>query len=540
MSKRSAEDSLENILQKQRMDVSGISNAKNVQLFRYAKRVKLPRKVNKGLFRAAQLKQAAYNKARSAQTAAEVAATEPMEWDGDGAYRRKRRSYKKRRTFRGRGGYLGNQAGSWLANAAMAHPYGAALRPWAPAISSMAGSAGSWLEDTGLSAARRFMGRGAYGANQLITDMGDYQSPNFSSAGDETGDLLITKREYIGDVLSTGTISFTTPYFLTLNPGLAATFPWLSNIAQYFEEYEFKQLIFEYKSMISAGNQNSGGTVSTVTLYNPTSTAFTNKQALEQYDYSTSCKAEESCYSGVECDPNKRGGNTFEYIRTGTVPTGQDPKTFDMGTFQLSLSGVPTGYSAGTILGELWVNYTVRLSKAKFSNATTVSILNNASYQQTAPLNAGTIASLLSGVTSAASAIPVNTLSVALLPAATYGNNSLGIKWFNTGGNVNLVIPAAVASLGSNTFRLTYSSSSNDCTAAGSMDCVASTNCTRNTNAIVADNAATGSTQTSRTLSFSAMFTFTNTASDCVIVCSMLGQTNVNKFTVFVTPVAAF
>ena len=371
MSKRSAEDSLENTFQKQKMDVSGISNAKNVQLFRYAKKVRLPRKVNKGLFRAAQLKQAAYNKARSAQIASEVAATEPMEWDGDGAYRRKRRSYRKRRTFRGRGGYLGNQAGSWLANAAMSTPYGAALRPWAPAVSSMAGAAGSWLEDQGVSRAKRWLGMGAYDqGNQLITDMGRMDSSTMRSTGDETGDIFITKREFIQDIIAPANgalaqTAFTTVVQAQINPGLTTLFPWLSQIAQYFEEYCFHQLIFEFKSAISGGNQNSGGTITMVCQYNPANLPFTSKQAMEQYDYSASSKIEDNLFHGIECDPAKKGGNTFEYVRTAAVPSGQDIKTYDLGSFQIAVSGIPANFNANTLIGELWVNYTVRLSKAK-------------------------------------------------------------------------------------------------------------------------------------------------------------------------------
>ncbi len=66
---------------------------------------------------------------------------------------------------------------------------------------------------------------------------------------------------------------------------------------------------------------------------------------------------------GVECDPRKNGMSEFLYTRSGPVPVGQDVKTYDLCTVQLGVQGV--SLSAGTLLGEVWVYYKVRLLKPK-------------------------------------------------------------------------------------------------------------------------------------------------------------------------------
>lgn len=221
-----------------------------------------------------------------------------------------------------------------------------------------------------------FRGRGAYiGAdntlgnypseeNQLINKM--QGSRHMVTKNDETNAITICHTEYIGDVkpedngssLSSG---FQTQYFLALNPGLALSFPWLSNIAQFYEEYEFEQLMFTYKSMVTEGNATAGGTVIMATQYNPMNPAFLSKQTMENYDYANSGKVTSTIQHGIECDPAKRGGNAIEYVRTGAIPSNQDLKTYDHAVFQLAT----TGAQSGQTLGELWVHYKVTLHKTK-------------------------------------------------------------------------------------------------------------------------------------------------------------------------------
>jgi Viral coat protein (S domain) len=209
-------------------------------------------------------------------------------------------------------------------------------------------------------------GNGSYSAdlhgdaNQLINKMG---SSVAMKVLDTENTLLITNREFIGDVTPpTTAASFYTAFSGNINPGLNNLFPWLSQIALYYEEYEFVQLIFEFKSMVTEGNTNAQGNIIMATQYNATNPLFANKQTMENYDYANSSKVTQNAYHGVECAPQLSAGGAL-YVRTGTVPTGQDTKTYDLGIFQLAVNNPYTTSSLN--LGELWVSYSIKLRKSK-------------------------------------------------------------------------------------------------------------------------------------------------------------------------------
>ena len=125
------------------------------------------------------------------------------------------------------------------------------------------------------------------------------------------------------------------------------------------------QVIFEFRSTVVEGNNTAAGTVIQCCQYNPANALFTSKSAMENYEYAHSHKVTDSSHFGVECDPGKRGGSPIEYVRTDDNYVG-DIKNFDLGKYQLAINGCP----AQTI-GELWVHYTVRLSKSKIFTALT-------------------------------------------------------------------------------------------------------------------------------------------------------------------------
>lgn len=79
--------------------------------------------------------------------------------------------------------------------------------------------------------------------------------PQFS--GNRT--FVVSHREYIQDIVSSSSAgAFKIDSFL-INPGDPATFPWLSNLAQNFEEYRIHGMIFQFKTT-SANALNSTNT----------------------------------------------------------------------------------------------------------------------------------------------------------------------------------------------------------------------------------------------------------------------------------------
>lgn len=201
--------------------------------------------------------------------------------------------------------------------------------------------------------------------NSLIARSGGKANATVTSVANETGDVIITHKEYLGDVYGP-TEAFNVLSF-QLNPGIESSFPWLSQIAANYEEYQFNQLVFSYRSTVTdIGNSTTGqcGTAIMATNYNPDEKPFYDKGQMLEYSHAMSCKTTESMDHGVECDPRKKN-LTRLFVRSGPPSgTSENLKDYDTGKFQLAIANSPSAY-ANQSLGELWVYYSVLLSKPK-------------------------------------------------------------------------------------------------------------------------------------------------------------------------------
>jgi hypothetical protein len=200
-----------------------------------------------------------------------------------------------------------------------------------------------------------FSGRGSY--NSLINPTGP--PIHIAHSNDETGSITLTYSEYLRDVFSNGT-SFQN-LGISINPGLSWA-PFLSQIAQNYKLYKFEQLIFRYVPTVA--NVTATGQLGTVIMaldYNSGDSLFTNKVTMMGYSGAINAIISDNIAMGVECD-EKKGLEGFKYIRGGAVPSGQDIKTYDKGLLQIATSGInPTSFPSGTQIGELHVEYKVRL-----------------------------------------------------------------------------------------------------------------------------------------------------------------------------------
>lgn len=207
--------------------------------------------------------------------------------------------------------------------------------------------------------ADKLFGKGAYklAKNSLLTGK---QVPFMHSMKDG---VRIRHREYIQDVTSSTTFTNTV---YSINPGLTQTFPWLSGIAQNFEQYRFEGLMFEFKST-SADALNSTntalGTVVMAAEYNTTQAAYVNKQQMENSMWATSSKPAENQCNFVECLPQN---NTISnlYIRLGAIAANQDIRMYDLANMQIAT----VGSQAAANVGELWVTYDVVLLKPQLAS----------------------------------------------------------------------------------------------------------------------------------------------------------------------------
>jgi len=210
-------------------------------------------------------------------------------------------------------------------------------------------------------------GRGAYSTNKnSLISSSKKRSAMSGRVSDNSEDMLITHTEYMYDIYapSDGTV---TNVALPLNPGLSAQFTYLAQFAQNYAEYEFVQLIFQFRSTIDASaTNNTSGNTGTIIMgcnYDANEPAYTTKDEMLQAHGSVSGRVTENMVCGIECDPRLNAGAAQRYTRAYNI-YGQDKKTLDWGTFQYAMVNIPSAF-ANQQVGELWVYYKVRLSKPR-------------------------------------------------------------------------------------------------------------------------------------------------------------------------------
>lgn len=265
--------------------------------------------------------------------------------------------------FRGSGGYYDS---SFVRTMRKAIPEGSFSRAGSMVGGPLGGWAGGMLS--------KIAGFGDYSVstNSLI---GEGQSPAvMHSSSDVT---VVRHREYIMDLVSSSTPNTFLNQTFNINPGLQSTFPWLAPIAQQFEQYTIKGMVFEFKTLFadaiasSQANSSVGGVIMS-TDYNVLNNPFTTKQQMDNTQYTTSCKPSVSFYHPIECKPSSIPTNQL-YVRSGNPPNGGDLRLFDLGQTQIASFGIA---ASSVVLGELWCTYEIEFSKP-ISKGATANVLSD-------------------------------------------------------------------------------------------------------------------------------------------------------------------
>lgn len=160
---------------------------------------------------------------------------------------------------------------------------------------------------------------------------------------------------------------------LPLNPGIAQTFPWMSQMADAYEEYRIKGMAFQFKSTsgefvlnsVAGGSSGALGTVVMATNYNAAvHPAFTDKKSMENYEFAQSAPPTRSMVHYIE---SKGPGTPVKtlYLRTGAKADDTDIRLYDIGTFAIATQGMIAEVDNATI-GELWVAYEVEFFKPRY------------------------------------------------------------------------------------------------------------------------------------------------------------------------------
>jgi len=220
--------------------------------------------------------------------------------------------------------------------------------------------------------------------------------------------VRIRHREYIADISMNGAAFTLTQY--NINPGLATSFPYLSAVANNFQEYSFKGLVFEFKTTsataLVSGTNTAMGSVMLAAQYRSDAPAFTTKTQLLNEMWSVDTVPSQNVVLPVECSPTETV-LTNQYVRSGTV-TG-DIKLFDLCSLSVATFGGQSGQT--NVVGELWVSYDVELRKPQLAS-TGIGAGSAAAYAIAATWNTGNLYGSIA-------------LSVNSTIALTFNNNTI-------------------------------------------------------------------------------------------------------------------
>lgn len=203
-------------------------------------------------------------------------------------------------------------------------------------------------------------GHGNYSVSNNTILSPNSQIPQFSNLGQS---VRCAHREFIQDINSSTAFALQS---FSINPGLSGTFPWLSAIANQFEQYKIHGLMFEFRTTSSDALNSTNtalGTMILATEYNVLLPSFTNKQQMENTIFSTSGKPSTTLLHPIECDPSQTP-NQPAYIRSGATLIG-DNRLYDLGNFQIA----SVGSQASSVVGELWITYDITFYKPILNNS---------------------------------------------------------------------------------------------------------------------------------------------------------------------------
>jgi hypothetical protein len=239
---------------------------------------------------------------------------------------------------------------------------------------ALGGVAGTMMGGPAGMAIGNFLGGKIGHLVEKITGFGDYQvnsnslmkggmSPPQIVNSVTKGGFIIRHREYVGEVIGSSTFRIDK---YSLNPGLKNSFPWLSQIAQNFDQYRWRGVIWEFKStssdsILSTNSSSSLGSVNFATDYDAADSSYVNKREMLNSLFANSTKPSCDLIHPIECKSDQTPMR-LQYVRTGPVPAGTDVRMYDLASTFIAVEGMQN-ISATQSVGELWVTYEVEFFK---------------------------------------------------------------------------------------------------------------------------------------------------------------------------------
>lgn len=266
-------------------------------------------------------------------------------------------------------GSTGRLAGRGAYSYANPGPWGRAGRFIGSALGGAYGGPGGAKLGGAVGGLAHYIGR-IFGSGDYVTSpnpvkynilVNESQVPQFGSMPNQ---VHVRHREYIGDILTSNTIGAFRIQHFPINPGMAVTFPWFSQVCgATFQQYRINGMVFEYRTMSSDSLNSTNtalGSVIMATEYDSTDTVFVNKAEMENTEFGVSCKPSCNMMHAIECD-RRQTSVSEQYIRNSAPPPNADIRMYDLGRFSIATVGFQ---AANVNIGELWVTYDITLFKA--------------------------------------------------------------------------------------------------------------------------------------------------------------------------------
>lgn len=228
-------------------------------------------------------------------------------------------------------------------------------------------TAGSSLGSSLGASISKWLGSGDYtvGANSVVKRSMHSPVPAMHQTNQS---ITVRHREYVTAIQ--GSTNFAIQGSYILNPGLSDTFPWLSGIAQSYQEYAIKGMVFHYvptSGTAVSGTNPALGSVMIQTSYRSNDAPPSSKVELLNEFFSNEVVPCHEMAHPIECDP-KENPFAIHYIRNTSIPTNDSPLMYDVGVTTIATAGMP---ATGNVVGDLWVTYEVELKKPIVSSNVT-------------------------------------------------------------------------------------------------------------------------------------------------------------------------
>jgi len=162
----------------------------------------------------------------------------------------------------------------------------------------------------------------------------------------------VVHRELVSGAIA-GSVAYTKQLVLQLNPGLSASFPWLSSIASQFEHYTIHKLTLLF---VSTSSTSATGAVIIAPEYDPTANDPATETNMTQMSGAIEAPSWQSCR--VTLDPQAmHPAGPKKFTRLGNIPG--DLRLSDVGKLYVASSG-----QANTNpIGKVWLEYDVEFFK---------------------------------------------------------------------------------------------------------------------------------------------------------------------------------